>query len=542
MSVLGADPDPARSRPSPGAIARGPQERLQQALAAFLRQEFGASVAAILGFIDILLEDARRDGRAEWIADLERMREAGTQLSALIAAAVAADRPEGAAFADRLRHELRTPLTAIKGYGELLLEDARDAGHEERLGDLEEVLAHADRLLGEIDRIVAFTGGDAPAAVPAAAGIDMVESVLSQIRPLDAEAQPPPIRQSHILVVDDNAANRDLLSRRLSRDGHRVTVVASGAAALAAAADGDFDLVLLDLMMPGISGFEVLRRLKAAEATRHIPVVMISAFDELDSIVRSLEAGAEDYLPKPFNPVLLRARVGASLEKKWLRDREQAAARALRAEKEYSEALLLNILPKTIVARMRRGERVIADHIAEATILFADLAGFTALAARLSPERTVALLELLFSRFDALAARHGLEKIKTIGDAYMVAGGIPEARPDHAAAMAEMAFAMLDAAADTRRTAGEPLELRIGMHTGALVAGVIGTHKFAYDVWGDTVNIASRMENLGLPGRVHISAATRAALGDGFRVAPRGPLEVKGKGVMETYFLLGRCR
>jgi adenylate cyclase len=536
--------------------AAAPDRRLAQALAAFLHQELGGSVAAIIGFLEMLIEDARQDGLDGWVADLERMREAGAQLSASIAGILAAvrtdeaapvsgeppaaglDPRDGAGLEGRLRHDLRTPLTAIKGYGELLLEEARDGVRAELLRDLEEVLEHAERLLGEIDRIVGFSGGEA--AVPAQTGIEAVRNVLRQIRPLAAGREPSPVRQSRILVVDDNAANRDLLSRRLRREGHRVSVAASGVAALAAAARGDFDLVLLDLMMPGMSGFEVLGRLKASETTRHVPVIMISALDELDSIVRSIEAGAEDYLPKPFNPVLLRARINAALDRKRLRDREQAAAAALRAEKEHSEALLLNILPKTIVARMRQGERIIADRIAEATILFSDLVGFTELAARSSPERTIELLGLLFSRFDALAARHGLEKIKTIGDAYMVAGGIPEARPDHAAAMAEMAFQMLDTAAAAGRSLGEKLELRIGIHTGALVAGVIGTHKFVYDVWGDTVNTASRMENLGLPGRIHISAATRAALGDGFRVASRGPVEVKGKGVMETFFLIGR--
>jgi class 3 adenylate cyclase len=274
----------------------------------------------------------------------------------------------------------------------------------------------------------------------------------------------------------------------------------------------------------------VLCQLKANTGTRHIPVIMISALDELDSTVRCIEAGAEDYLPKPFNPVLLRARIGASLEKKRLVDE-------LRTEKERSETLLLNILPRTIVERMRRGETVIADRVAEATVLFSDLVDFTSLAARFSAEQTVALLGDIFSRFDALAARLGLEKIKTTGDGYMVAGGLPEARTDHAVAVAEMALAMLDAVETAGGTFGQPLQLRIGLNTGALIAGVLGTHKFVYDVWGDTVNTAKRMESYGLPGRVHVSAATRRALGNAFRFEPRGPLEIKGKGSMETYFL-----
>jgi class 3 adenylate cyclase len=186
---------------------------------------------------------------------------------------------------------------------------------------------------------------------------------------------------------------------------------------------------------------------------------------------------------------------------------------------------------------MRRGETVIADRIAEATVLFSDLVDFTSLTARVSPEQTVALLGDLFSRFDALAARHGLEKIKTTGDGYMVAGGLPEERADHAVAVAEMALAMLDAVDTAGRTAGQPLQLRIGLDTGALIAGVLGTHKFVYDVWGDTVNTAKRMESYGVAGRIHVSAATRRALGDTFRFEPRGPLEIKGKGSMETFFL-----
>jgi adenylate cyclase len=498
--------------------------RLEHAVAAFLRQEFGASVAAIIGFVEILIEDARRQDCLEFVPDLERMRLAATQLSALIDAAVAVGSASDLPDRGRLRHELRTPLNAIKGYGELLLEEAQDGGSAALLDDLRKVLGLAGRMIGEIDRIVAAASDPA----------EILGNVLQTIRPLgDADIAGPRTPSRHILIVDDNAANRDLLSRRLQREAHRVTTAESGASALAMIAAGSFDLVLLDLMMPGMNGFEVLCRLKADAGTRHLPVIMISALDELDSTVRCIEAGAEDYLPKPFNPVLLRARIGACLERKRLLDE-------LRAEKDRSEALLLNILPRSIVERMRHGETVIADRVREATVLFSDLVDFTSLAARVSPEETVALLGDIFSRFDTLAARHGLEKIKTTGDGYMVAGGLPEERADHAPAVAEMALAMIDAVESAGAAAGQPLQLRVGLNTGALIAGVLGTHKFVYDIWGDTVNTAKRMESHGLPGRVHVSATTREALGDAFRFEPRGSLEVKGKGSMETYFVYRR--
>jgi class 3 adenylate cyclase len=496
--------------------------RLERALAAFLRQEFGASVAAITGFIEILIEDARRANFTDFIPDLERMRVAGEQLSKQITKLVDAATGTEIDIA-RLRHELRTPLNAIKGYGELLVEEAQGSEPKTLLADLGKVLTLAERLLGEIDRI----------GKTAAAPIDIVGTVLRAIRPLnEAETTSDPnTATSHILVVDDNASNRDLLARRLLREGYRVTAAESGVSALAIAAADSVDLVLLDLMMPGMSGFEVLCRLKASASTRHIPVIMISALDELDSTVRCIEAGAEDYLPKPFNPVLLRARIGACLEKKRLLDE-------LRAEKERSEALLLNILPRTIVERMRRGETVIADRISEATVLFSDLVDFTALSATLAPEETVKLLGLLFSQFDDLALRHGLETIKTTGDGYMVTGGILEPRPESAVAVAEMSLSMLEIAEAVGRALGGRLRLRIGIHTGGpMVAGVLGTHKVAFDVWGDTVNIAKRLESYGLPGEVHVSAATRLALGDVFRFKTRTPIEIKGKGLMQTYFL-----
>jgi class 3 adenylate cyclase len=216
------------------------------------------------------------------------------------------------------------------------------------------------------------------------------------------------------------------------------------------------------------------------------------------------------------------------------------ANRLLRAEQERSEQLLLNVLPAPIAARLKRGEAVIADRFAEVTVLFADLVDFTRRSQETSPERVVRLLDDLFSAFDRLAERHGLEKIKTIGDAYMVVGGLPEPRPDHAQAVADMALALREEVARHRDPGGRPLALRIGIDSGPVVAGVIGRRKFSYDLWGDTVNTASRMESNGVPGCIQVTERTWRRLRDGYRFERRGPVQVKGKGELVTWFLVAR--
>jgi adenylate cyclase len=218
-------------------------------------------------------------------------------------------------------------------------------------------------------------------------------------------------------------------------------------------------------------------------------------------------------------------------------DREH---RLLLAEQDRSERLLLNVLPAPIAARLKQGEPVIADRFPEVTVLFADLVGYTRSSDHSSPERMVQALDDLFTAFDRLAQRHGLEKIKTIGDAYMVAGGLPAPRPDHAQAVAEMALALRDEVARHRDPDGQPLAVRIGIDTGPVVAGVIGTSKFSYDLWGDTVNTASRMESQGVVGCIQVTDRTYRRLRDRYRLERRGPIQVKGKGELVTWFLLGR--
>jgi class 3 adenylate cyclase len=214
--------------------------------------------------------------------------------------------------------------------------------------------------------------------------------------------------------------------------------------------------------------------------------------------------------------------------------------RALTLEQERSEGLLLNILPAPIATRLKQHEDVIADGFAEVTVLFADLVDFTRRSQRSSPQQVVQVLDELFSAFDQLTRRQGLEKIKTIGDAYMVAGGLPDPRSDHAQAVAELALAIREEIARRSDPSGQPLQVRIGIDTGPVVAGVIGSDKFSYDLWGDTVNTASRMESTGVPGCIQVTDRAYRRLRDGYRFERRGPVQVKGKGKMVTYFLVER--
>ena len=214
-------------------------------------------------------------------------------------------------------------------------------------------------------------------------------------------------------------------------------------------------------------------------------------------------------------------------------------ASALKVEKDRADALLLNVLPGSISSRLLAGERTIADAYPDVTVLFADIVGFTSLAARLPAEDVVRMLDRLFARFDELAAERGLEKIKTIGDAYMAAGGLTKQLDDHAARVIDLGLAMIDVAAhEGDRLAG--LQLRVGVHSGPVIGGVIGHDKVAFDIWGETVNIASRLEAHGIPGRLQVSARTWRSVQHAFEAESRGPIRVRGYGLMEAHLIVGR--
>ncbi len=341
-----------------------------------------------------------------------------------------------------------------------------------------------------------------------------------------------------ILIVDDNEDNRYTLQLLLEADGHtRLATASGGHEALALLARDKFSLVLLDMMMPDLNGEEVLKIIKGNPDTRDVSVVVLSADTDTERVSKCIEIGADDYLPKPFNPTILRARISSELRKRSLRSMENEYVEKIEQEKKHSEALLRNILPPEIAVRLRKGETNIADHFEDASIIFTDVVGFTKITARMRAFEIVACLNRLFSDFDRLADDVGAEKIKTIGDSYMAALGIPVPRPNHARIAAKLALDLVTAAQRLQSSLPVPFLIRVGVHSGPVMAGVIGTRKFAYDVWGDTVNIASRVEAASQPNRVLISAATAKHLERDFKLDGPHMIETKEQRIVETFFI-----
>ena len=353
---------------------------------------------------------------------------------------------------------------------------------------------------------------------------------------------------ARILVVDDSRMLRMGISRSLRKIGvQQIEEAADGMAALERLEREPFDAMLLDMEMPLMDGLAVLAKMQTSANLRGLPVIVISGAESIDGVVACIEMGAEDYLPKPFSEVLLRARLTSSLEKKQLRDLERAQRLQLQSqhdllklEQEKTENLLLNILPRSIANRLKAGEERCADSHANVTVMFCDLVGFTKMSQGMDPRELVEMLHELFSNFDRLVDEAGLEKIKTIGDCYMLVGGLPDPRQDHAQAVTDVALKMISTLARLDAAYNSNLQIRIGIHSGPVVAGVIGTHKFTYDIWGTTVNEASRMESSGQPSRIHISEVTAGLLTADFDLEHRGMVETKSLGLLSTYFVNGR--
>ena len=345
-----------------------------------------------------------------------------------------------------------------------------------------------------------------------------------------------------ILIVDDNDDNRYTLQLLLESDGHeRIASASGGNEAIALLDKEKFSLVLLDMMMPDLNGDEVLKIIKGNPNTRDIPVVMISADSDTEKVSKCIELGAEDYLPKPFNPTILRARIGAALRQQSLRALQSEYVGKMEQAKKEADGLLRNLFPPEIAARLRNGDSNIADHFEDTTVIFADVVGFGKITAQMKAFEIVGCLNRLFSEFDQLADDVGVEKIKTIGDNYMAVAGIPTPRSGHGRIAAKLALDMIAAAGRLQSRLPVPFPILIGLHSGPVMAGVIGTRKFVYDVWGDTVNMAARVSAASQPNRVLVSAATAKILGAEFMLDGPHNIETKEARVLETFFVSRRA-
>ena len=492
-----------------------------------VRQRLLAPANDIRALTAMVLQDAAERGPEQFAADLRKVQAAGDRLPGLLRNLLDKAREAAGQFDRELRHELRTPLNHILGYCDLWIEDAEAELLEGFVADLRQIRRLAQDLLSRLDEVVRTVqaASDPDIDLQAAALPEMINQVVES----SAAAGRKSAEKGHILVVDDNEHNRDVLRRWLERDGHTVEQAADGLAALERAAATPYDLILLDIIMPRVNGIEVLGRLKADPRLNSIPVVMVSAFDEIDSAVRCIELGAEDYLPKPCNPVLLKARVGASLEKKRLRDR-------IEQERRRSDELLQSILPaQVIIDELKTTGAVKPRGFKGAAVFFCDIVNFTPFCDRNTPECVVRHLHGLTETWEMIALAHQTEKIKTIGDAFMGAAGLLRRTDGHPVLHAVRSGRAMIAAT---RALGIGWDLRVGIHWGPLIAGVIGRRQYLFDLWGDTVNTASRMEHHGVAGSVTLSAAAWKHVADRCRGESLGVVKVKGKTPMEMFRIL----
>jgi len=477
----------------------GKPDRARPFYLARRRQELLAPTHALIELVELLSAEEKIGACGPIVDDLKKIKLHAERMAAMIQSALDPGRSVDEA-SKTLNHDLSNCLTPILGYGGDLARVARKYFLDGFTDEFREVggLGHQVQSLAQAT-VEQLRSPDRLAFV------EDVNLYLERIpAPVadDDEALPPSAEPGRILVAEDNEAVRELLCDYLRSQGHEVVPARDGAEAMELLEAGDLELVMTDIEMPRADGFELIERLRSDPRGRAIPVIVISGHTELDGIAHCIKMGAEDYLPKPFNRVILKARVDACLEKKRLRDRtEQERLR-------YND-LLNAILPGPVVRELVETDAVKPRRREGVAVLFADIVGFTRYCDDHSdcPEFVVQHLRRLFESWEKEASALGVQKIKTIGDAFMAASGLLEDVANPVLDCVKLGMRMIEFTQKLRDGSGHEMgfELRVGVHVGTVVSGVLGRRQSLFDLWGDTVNIAARLESHGDAGCVNLS-------------------------------------
>jgi adenylate cyclase len=513
-------------------------ERLRHATLGHVRHELRTPINGIIGYSEMLMEDVEDP---DLLQDLRRIHTAGRQLLERVDGLLQPDRVPSdalddlAAFGRQVGVDLRNPVNAVVGYAEMLVESCEEAGRDHLLPDLERILAATRRLLTASDDIVgvaAMARGGPEAQLQSSAA--MTGEVLAKIRPVGPGGSGVE-GVGRLLVVDDNETNRDLISRQLARYGYTVATASNGKEALERLDRQEFDLILLDVIMPVLDGVETLRRIQASDRHRTTPVIMLSSLDETDSAVRCIEMGASDYLSKPVQPTLLEARIAAALEIRELGRREETYRRRIAADDDLIDRLLRGAFPVSLLERVRAGVLDVEESWSGAAVLRCVLPDqLRPGAGPDSPDRIERLRQLL-ARFEEVARTHGVDAVMWRADGFLVVvGARGGAEVTGGEAVADAARLALDTAA-----AWEGVSARFAVHVGDAVGGVLGRDCPRFEVWGEAVETADALAARAEAGSILVTPGAVALLKDRFRMEPRGVLDVPGMGTMRIQALFG---
>lgn len=517
----------------------GPAD-LRRAALATLRHELRTPLNAVIGYSELLLEDLPEDRAEPLRAVLAAGQRNLTLVNEIVRPSLSDDEADDALVASmrrRVREEMGQPA-------ERLVQLSRSA--REALAD-EPAAADADleRIVEAAGRMLEVVRAEARAEEGTGSGVDEgpTRTLAARVIAGLPRGHPPvldaPPKHGHILVVDDNDDNRLLLSRQLAREGFSVSVAADGQAALDALRDSDFDLVLLDVLMPGLDGIEVLARMHEEPTLAEIPVIMTSAMDEIEGVARCIEQGAVDYLTKPFDPVLLHARIGATLDLHRLRAQQRRARQELEAEVAWSDRLVRSLVPGPLTGRVREGLGSVVETHDAVTSLVVVLQGLGTYGMRQGAAALESWISETMVAFESIARELPVEMHWETGATMLASTGTIPSQPLQTEAIAELALRLRDAAVG--QVAGmEPVRVGIGVHTGSAVCALIDAGRVSFGLWGDAPDTARELAWRCPTGEVRASPAAHAALHGAFTFESRGFLETGAGSQMRVFALVGR--